>query len=397
MGLCIQAAIMEGQAVVNEEIRRQIMDHMGRLEVAFRELDPEGKGYISHLDFRKALYIHCGLPYSAVAVLMGDVPSAGGMVDYTKWVTSFVANSRRTTGLTREYIRTHDELLTEMQAAIRAKFSDVHGAFRTFDTNGDGLISLYEFKRALYLHLGVLPSHMDALFRYIDTNDSGYINYDEWLNFFAQDFGGAGGSSSGGGPLSPLRKRVLQREMQRAGATPSALPVLSGGAVPESSLSDRTSILGMLDAKRTEGEIGVAPLRQMQLVDEIRALNLTPGKQVEFLRDLPVSTDKKVQVFRELQLSPVYESKFLADIRAMDYLRASLKNGGTEKKGLEGLFVSPTREVALINDIRRTPVSGNRKLGLLRDLPLSTSKELDLVHELRLVEYIDDVYRERAR
>ena len=28
-------------------------------------------GYISHLDFRKALYIHCGLPYSAVGVLMG--------------------------------------------------------------------------------------------------------------------------------------------------------------------------------------------------------------------------------------------------------------------------------------------------------------------------------------
>merc|ERR1711865_694723 len=386
--------IMEGQAVVNEEIRRQIMDHMGRLETSFREQDPEGKGFISHLDFRKALYIHCGLPYSAVGVLMGDVPSAGGMVDYTKWVTSFVSNSRRTTGLTREYIRTHDELLTEMQTAIRAKFSDVHAAFRTFDTNGDGLVSLYEFKRALYLHLGVLPSHMDALFRYIDSNDSGYINYNEWLSFFAQDFRSQPGATAG--PMSPLRKRVMQREMQRAGTAPSSLPVLAGDAVPQSSFNDRTSILEMLDAKRSEAEISVAPLRQMQLVDEIRALNLAPGKQVEFLRDLPVSTEKKVQIFRELQLSPVYESKFLADIRAMDYLRASLKEGG-DKRGLEGLFVSPTREVALINDIRRTPLSGSRKLGLLRDLPLSTSKKLDLVHELRLVEYIDDVYRERAR
>merc|ERR1711988_68887 len=391
MGNCKRARSMEGQAVVNEEIRRQITDHMGRLEVAFRELDPEGRGYISHLDFRKALYIHCGLPYSAVGVLMGDVPSAGGMVDYTKWVTGFVANSRRTSGLTREYIRTHDELLTEMQAAIRSKFADVHAAFRTFDTNGDGLISLYEFKRALYLHLGVLPSHMDALFRYIDTNDSGYLNYDEWLNFFSQDFASQPGGTEG--PVSALRKRVLQREMQRETQGSRSVPTLPGDAVPQSTFNDRTSILGMLDAKRSEGEIGVAPLRQMQLVDEIRALGLTPGKQVEFLRDLPVSTDKKVQVFRELQLSPVYESKFLADIRAMDYLRASLKDGG-DKRGLEGLFVSPTREVALINDIRRTPINGNRKLGLLRDLPLSTSKKLDLVHELRLVEYVDDVYRE---
>jgi hypothetical protein len=35
-------------------------------------MDPEGKGYISHLDFRKALYLCCGLPYSAVGVLMGE-------------------------------------------------------------------------------------------------------------------------------------------------------------------------------------------------------------------------------------------------------------------------------------------------------------------------------------
>lgn len=316
------------------------------------------------------------------------------MVDYTKWVTSFVASGRKSAGLTREYIRTHDELLTEMQTAIRSKFTDIHGAFRTFDTNGDGLISLYEFKRALYLHLGVLPSHMDALFRYIDTNDSGYINYDEWLSFFSQRFSGS--SAAADGPLSPLRKRILQREVGAVANGPSDMPTLSGDAVPQSSFGDRNSILGMLDAKRAEGELNVAPLRQMQLVDEIRALHLHPGKQVEFLRDLPVSTEKKVQVFRELQLSPVYESKFLADIRAMDYLRTSIKSEAGDKRGLEGLFVSPTREVSLINDIRRTPLTGNRKLGLLRDLPLSTSKKLDLAHELRLVEYIDDVYRQRS-
>merc|ERR1712100_531661 len=147
------------------------------------------------------------------------------------------AKSRRTAGLAQEHVRTHDDLLRELQWQIKNKFDDLHSAFRTFDNNGDGLVSLYEFKRALYLHLGVLPSHMDALFRYIDHNDSGYINYDEWLRFFAQDYG-SGAPGGAQGPLSPLRKRVPQREMQ--------------------------------------------------LVDEIRALTLTPGKQVEFLRDLPV-------------------------------------------------------------------------------------------------------------
>jgi len=384
---------------VHDEIRRQIMDHLGRLESYFRTADPEGKGYISHLDFRKALYECCGLPYSAVGVLMGDVPSVGGMVDYTKWASQFVASSRRTAGLAQEYVRTHDDLLKELQHQIKNKFQDLHAAFRTFDTNGDGLVSLYEFKRALYLHLGVLPSHMDALFRYIDHNDSGYINYDEWLQFFSQDLNqhSASLSDTAGAPLSALRRRVMQREVQHAAPTSATVPALGSSGVPTTSFADRSSILDMVESKVAEGQINVNPLRQMQLVDEIRSLNLPAAKQVEFLRNLPVSTDKKVQVFRELQLSPVYESKFLADIRAMDYLRHSMKEGGGDRRGLEGLFVGPTREVALVNEIRRTPVTSQRKLGLLQDLPISTSKKLDLIHELRLVQYIDDVYKERAK
>merc|ERR1712153_234308 len=255
------------------------------------------------------------------------------------------------------------------------------------DDNGDGLVSLYEFKRSLYLHLGVLPSHMDALFRYIDHNDSGYINYDEWLQFFAQDFNTsrASLSNTAGAPISPLRRRIMQREMQHAAPVAPTVPSIGDSGIKRSSFSDRSSILDMVESKVAEGQINVAPLRQMQLVDEIRALNL------------PVSTDAKVQVFRELQLSPVYESKFLADIRAMDYLRSSMKENGSDRRGLEGLFVGPTREVALVNEIRRTPLSSAGKLGLLKDLPLSTSKKLDLIHELRLVQYIDDVYKERAR
>eukprot|EP00658_Telonema_sp_P-2_P028121 TRINITY_DN2160_c0_g1_i2.p1 TRINITY_DN2160_c0_g1~~TRINITY_DN2160_c0_g1_i2.p1 ORF type:complete len:404 (-),score=109.34 TRINITY_DN2160_c0_g1_i2:190-1401(-) len=394
-----EMCIRDRSDTVQDEIRRQVLDNLGRLEGYFRSADPEGRGYISHLDFRKGLYESCGLPYSAVGVLMGDVPTVGGMVDYTKWCSQFVASSRRTAALTQDYVRTHDDLLKEVQFQIQHKFSDLRAAFRTFDTNGDGLVSLYEFKRALYLHLGVLPSHMDALFRYIDHNDSGYINYDEWLQFFAQDFNqyNARIGETTGAPISALRRRVMQREVQHAQPTPSAVPAIGQSGIPTAEFSDRSAILDMVESKVAEAQINVNPLRQMQLVDEIRELNLPPAKQVEFLRNLPITTDKKVQVFRELQLSPAHESKFLADIRAMDYLRASMKEGGNDRKGLEGLFVGPTREVALVNEIRRTPVTAGRKLGLLQDLPISTSKKLDLIHELRLVQYIDDVYKERAR
>ena len=41
----------------------------------------------------------------------------------------------------------------------------------------------------------------------------------------------------------------------------------------------------------------------MQLVDEIRALRLDPERQMETLRDLPISADKKIDLFRELQLN----------------------------------------------------------------------------------------------
>merc|ERR1719313_765318 len=127
----------------------------------------------------------------------------------------------------------------------------------------------------------------------------------------------------------------MQREMQHAPSVPATVPDLGNSGIKQTSFADRSSILDMVESKIAEGQINVNPLRQMQLVDEIRALNLPAAKQVEFLRNLPVGTDKKVQVFRELQLSPVYESKFLADIRAMDYLRHSMKEGGGDRRGLE--------------------------------------------------------------
>merc|ERR1712166_467523 len=221
----------------------------------------------------------------------------------------------------------------------------------------------------------------------------------EWLQFFAQDFNQYNASlgETTGAPISALRRRVMQREVQHAKPTASTVPALGDSGIPRTNFADRSSLLDMVESKVSEGQINVNPLRQMQLVDEIRAMNMTAAKQVDFLRNLPVSTDKKVQVFRELQLGPGQESAFLADIRAMDYLRSSMKEGGGDRRGLEGLFVGPTREVALVNDIRRMPVTSSRKLGLLQDLPISTSKKLDLVHELRLVQYIDDVYKERAR
>jgi calmodulin len=59
---------------------------------------------------------------------------------------------------------------------------DVRGAFRAFDTNGDGFVSPQEFKNAVaQLGLGLSGDEADALLAHLDTDNDGMVSYEEFL------------------------------------------------------------------------------------------------------------------------------------------------------------------------------------------------------------------------
>jgi chromosome segregation ATPase len=66
----------------------------------------------------------------------------------------------------------------------------VEQTFRAFDTNGDGLISRYEFEKGLrILAVDLTPKLIDQLMSHVDTNNSGFIDYREFRRQFSGNRG----------------------------------------------------------------------------------------------------------------------------------------------------------------------------------------------------------------
>jgi len=204
-------------------------------------------------------------------------------------------------------------------------------------------------------------------------------------------------------PTSALARRIAEGASQRSATHQASLeaghlPIRSSTIPPAgpSAKSHVNSITDVLSGRRATGEVHVSAVREMQLLDEIRALRLDSERQMELLRDLPVSADKKIDFFRELQLSSAVESSFLTDMRNVDYMRASLSHTNPVRRSAENVLrAAPEREMKLISEIRRMPISDTRRGQLLRDLPISTPKKLDLVQEMKLTDYVDSVYKKR--
>jgi hypothetical protein len=308
--------------------------------------------------------------------------------------------------LTTTYLRTKDDMLSEVHGLICDSYKQIYDSCKKFDGTNSGFITLHEFRRVLYNHLAILPSHMDILMKKVETDSRGYVGYVGWLNNFSRDYRPSMSAlrrPEPEEPISGLARRIAEGSAQRSGTHQASLEAghlpIRSSTIPPSGPSAKThvnSITDVLAGRRPTGEVHVSAVREMQLLDEIRSLRLGSERQMELLRDLPVSADKKIDFFRELQLSSAVESSFLTDMRNVDYMRSSLSHTNPVRRSAEHVLRSaPEREMKLISEIRRMPISDSRRTSLLRDLPIATQKKLDLVQELKLTDYVDSVYKQR--
>merc|ERR1711920_347693 len=72
--------------------------------------------------------------------------------------------------------------LRRIAVACEQRGVDVRSAFRAFDANGDGLLSLHEFRHALMqLRLGLSDDDIRWLMARLDTSADGMVSYEEFL------------------------------------------------------------------------------------------------------------------------------------------------------------------------------------------------------------------------
>jgi calmodulin len=80
------------------------------------------------------------------------------------------------------YAAALDYQLHRIAQACDERNLDVRGAFRIFDSNGDGFVTRQEFKYAVaQLGLGLSNEEADALLAHLDINRDGMVSYEEFL------------------------------------------------------------------------------------------------------------------------------------------------------------------------------------------------------------------------
>jgi len=302
------------------------------------------------------------------------------------------------------YLRHGDDSLCTAHTLISDHHYDIAEACAKFDPGRTGKISEHDLRRVLFNELRVMPSHMDLIMKRVTADSRGDVCYGEWLSNFSRSLPTRvrGGEDAPAEPNS-LQRRLADRLAQRSGTHQRSLekdhlPIQSTTvhAQGPSAVTHVPSVLDVISGRRAETTIQVTPVREMQLLDEIRALRLPVEKQMAMLRDLPVSSDKKIDYFRELQLKPSLEATYVTDLRVTDYLRSTVEHGNPLRRNAEKVLrETPQRELSLVGQVHRMPLSTASRVALIRDLPTSASKKLDLVHELRCTDYVDSLTKSR--
>jgi len=106
------------------------------------------------------------------------------------------------------------EMEGDMKHMVGTHYQGLMEAFRNFDADQSGYVSVYDFRRTAYLHLGVTMAHADHLFKSIGYAENGFINYLSWMAKCVQ--------------LDTTEESVCDLSMHYQAGNPSLDPALMG-------------------------------------------------------------------------------------------------------------------------------------------------------------------------
>ncbi|KAM6953063.1 calcium-binding protein 2 isoform 1-T1 [Lycodopsis pacificus] len=149
----------------DRELRPEELDE---LREAFVEFDRNKKGYVSHNDLGECMRTMGYMPTEMELIELSQ-QICGGKVDFEDFVELM-----------------GPKMLAETADMIGVK--ELRDAFKEFDSNGDGQISLIELREAMKKLMGeqVTNKELNEILRDVDLNGDGLVDFEEFVRMMSR-------------------------------------------------------------------------------------------------------------------------------------------------------------------------------------------------------------------
>nr|XP_054368323.1 calcium-binding protein 2 [Mirounga angustirostris] len=165
------ACIFLRPSIAATQLDRELRpEEIEELQVAFQEFDRDRDGYIGYRELGACMRTLGYMPTEMELIeISQQISMCGGKVDFEDFVELM-----------------GPKLLAETADMIGVR--ELRDAFREFDTNGDGCISLAELRAALKALLGERLSQreVDEILHDIDLNGDGLVDFEEFVRMMSR-------------------------------------------------------------------------------------------------------------------------------------------------------------------------------------------------------------------
>ncbi|XP_065541678.1 calcium-binding protein 2-like [Lathamus discolor] len=168
-GLVGPACIFLRQSIAVTQRDRELRpEEIEELKQAFREFDKDRDGYISYKDLGECMRTMGYMPTEMELIELSQ-QITGGKVDFDDFVELM-----------------GPKMLAETADMIGIK--ELRDAFREFDTNGDGQISVAELREAMRKLLGQQLNYreVDEILKDVDLNGDGLVDFEEFVRMMSR-------------------------------------------------------------------------------------------------------------------------------------------------------------------------------------------------------------------
>ena len=191
----------------------------------------------------------------------------------------------------------------KIRRKVCANWARLHTAFHTIDQDCSGWLNKKEFRKCLDRFCVVLPDKdFDELFKRIDTNRNGRLEWKEFMEFFAADGAKAGADTKFSETANEVERRIKTRYMP-----PQSLMARVRVLINQNS-AQLCKALEVLDQDQT-GELDKSELRR--LMDRY-ALPMSDPQFERFAGELLAPGQETIPYKSLLKFFNVFPSKSLA-------------------------------------------------------------------------------------